>query len=76
MDPIPIPKPKFSNIQVTFEFSSLRKMLKMTLSSKTCIKYLKPLFSSKLDFEFGHMDIRVISKDSKKIDIPTNVPMC
>lgn len=44
------PKSRAGQIVVKFEFITLKKVLKMSMNSRSSIKSLKPLFAAKLDY--------------------------
>ena len=43
-------KSNSKSIMVKFEFITLKKVLKMSMSNRASIKSLKPLFAAKLDY--------------------------
>jgi hypothetical protein len=62
-------------LQVVFEIPKLKKMLKVTVSSRNSIKNHVPLFANKLDSDFGHLSFTAFTKkDKRKQEFPIDVP--
>jgi len=62
-------------ITVQFEFPEVKKILKMSINPRSCLKQYLPLFSAKLDIDFSLY--RVVAKSKTKpssneviLDIP------
>lgn len=55
-----------ATLQVIFEIPKLKKMLKVSVPSRSSIKNQVPLFTNKLDSDFGHLSFTAFSKKDKR----------
>ena len=74
MTSIEVRKKDQQQLNIQFEFINFKKTLKISVSPRSSIKALRPIFANKFSSDFAHMRIRVTTKGPNKNLIDIEVP--